>query len=360
MNKYIFFIVFATIITTNYYSIAQESKAHMEFETTEYNFGDIKEENGKVSYEFRFKNTGTSPLIITMVSSSCGCTTPYYTREPVMPQKEGSIKVEFDPTNRPGQFIKTITIKSNADNSPITLRITGNVIENKKINNYRYKIGDLRLENIHFQIGNITKGEIKSKSIGVYNTSNTPIKIEFKDNPKYIIMNVHPVIIPPQSYGEITCVYNTNLTEEWDYIIDRIKLSINGKLITENNLVVTAIIQEDFSKLTENYLKRAPIAYFENNTFDFGEVKQGTKVPAEFLLINKGKENLIIRKIYSSCGCTIVQPEKKIISSGESIKIKAIFDTSSRVGDQTTSVYVITNDPKNYKQVLKIYGKVIN
>lgn len=360
MNKHIFLIVFAIIIKTICYSIAQENKAHMEFETTEYNFGDIREENGKVSYEFRFKNTGSSPLIITMVSSSCGCTTPYYTREPVLPQKEGTIKVEFDPSNRPGQFIKTITIKSNADNSPITLKITGNVIENKKISNYRYKIGDLRLENIHFQIGNITKGEIKTKSIGVYNTSNTPLKIEFKNNPKYIIMSTHPVIIPPQSYGEITCEFNTNLTDDWDYIIDRIQLSINGKIITENNLVVTAIIKEDFSKLSEDYLKRAPIAYFENNTFDFGEVKQETKVQAEFLLVNKGKENLIIRKIYSSCGCTVVQPEKKIISPGESIKIKTIFDTSGRSGDQNTSVYVITNDPKNYKQVLKIYGKVTN
>jgi len=341
-------------------AIAQEKVAHMEFETTEYNFGDIKEEKGKVSYEFRFKNTGNIPLIITMVSSSCGCTTPFYTREPILPHQEGYIKVEFDPSNRPGQFIKTITIRSNADNSPVTLKIKGNVVENKKLNIYRYKIGDLKLENFHFQIGNIIKGETKTKSIGVFNNSNTPIKLEFNNVPKHLKFEVHPFIIPPQNIGEITCIYNTNLIDDWDYVIDRIQISINGKIITENNLVVTAIIQEDFSKLSEEYLKRAPIALFENNVYDFGEIKTGTKVNAQFTLINKGKENLIIRKLYSSCGCTITQPEKKIILPGERVTIKATFDTSDRLGDQSISITVITNDPKNYKQILRISGKVIN
>jgi len=357
MKKHSFLLIFLIfIIQIN----AQENKAHIEFQVTEYDFGNIKEENGKVSYEFKFKNTGKVPLVITMVSSSCGCTTPYYTKEPIMPEKEGSIKVEFDPTNRPGQFIKTITIRSNADNSPTTLKIKGNVVESAKASNYRYKIGNLKLENIHFQIGNITKGEIKTKRINIFNDSDTPTKIEFLNIPEHIKMETHPVILPPRSFGEITCKYNTALIDDWDYVINRIQLSINGKNITENELVVTAIIKEDFSKFSEDYIKKAPVAYFDKNILNFGEVKQGTKITGEFILTNKGKENLIIRKIYSTCGCTIVDPEKKIIEPEESITIKALFNTSGRFGDQSTSIIVITNDPKNYKQILKMTGKVVN
>jgi hypothetical protein len=77
---------------------------------------------------FAFKNTGTEPLVLSEVRSSCGCTVPRWPREPIMPGKSDTIKVKYD-TKRLGQINKTITVISNAVNNPVVLRIKGNVVE---------------------------------------------------------------------------------------------------------------------------------------------------------------------------------------------------------------------------------------
>ncbi|MGC8865655.1 MAG: DUF1573 domain-containing protein [Bacteroidales bacterium] len=76
---------------------------------------------------FAFKNTGTEPLVLSEVRSSCGCTVPRWPREPILPGKSDTIKVKYD-TKRLGQINKTITVISNAVNNPVVLRIKGDVI----------------------------------------------------------------------------------------------------------------------------------------------------------------------------------------------------------------------------------------
>lgn len=83
------------------------------FETSEYNFGDIKQ-GDVVEHTFTFTNTGTQPLVIDRVEVTCGCTTPSYTKEPVMPGKTGTVTAKFNSAGKMGQQKKPITIHSNA------------------------------------------------------------------------------------------------------------------------------------------------------------------------------------------------------------------------------------------------------
>lgn len=98
----------------------------MEFEKTLHDYGTITK-GGDGSYDFVFTNTGKEPLIISNVRSSCGCTTPKWTKEPVKKRKDGSIQVRYN-TRIVGNFRKSITVYSNAKNSPVRLTITGNVV----------------------------------------------------------------------------------------------------------------------------------------------------------------------------------------------------------------------------------------
>ena len=107
--------------------IAYAQKAQISFEATSHNFGTIAEQGGRVSHVFSFKNTGTLPLILTNVRAGCGCTTPEWSREPVAPGASGSIKVSFDPRNRPGMFTKSITVNSNESTHVVSLTIRGKV-----------------------------------------------------------------------------------------------------------------------------------------------------------------------------------------------------------------------------------------
>jgi len=103
----------------------------IKFENDVYDFGSIQEEDGKVTTTFVFINDGDAPLIINDVSRACGCTNPEWTREPVPANGKGFIKVSYDPKNRPGPFSKSVSVKSNASEQPVVLRIKGEVILQK-------------------------------------------------------------------------------------------------------------------------------------------------------------------------------------------------------------------------------------
>jgi len=101
--------------------------AEIKFSELEHNFGEFNEEDGVVSYNFEFTNTGKQALQIQRVKPSCGCTSSEYTKKPVMPGEKGIIGVQYNPKNRPGNFTKTITIYSNAATSVVILKIKGKV-----------------------------------------------------------------------------------------------------------------------------------------------------------------------------------------------------------------------------------------
>ena len=107
---------------------SQQRTASIKFNEESFDFGKIKETDGPVSHVFSFTNTGSVPLLVQNAQPSCGCTTPDWTKQPVMPGAKGFIKATFDPTGRPGTFEKTVTVYSNADRPTVTLRFSGAVI----------------------------------------------------------------------------------------------------------------------------------------------------------------------------------------------------------------------------------------
>ncbi len=100
--------------------------AKINFTQTVHDFGTIKEKGGPVRWEFEFTNTGNAPLAIISASASCGCTRPTFPKEPIKPGKKGKIKVTFLPDGRPGEFTKSIKLKTNAKGQKkVTLKIKG-------------------------------------------------------------------------------------------------------------------------------------------------------------------------------------------------------------------------------------------
>ena len=93
------------------------------FESEVVDYGTI-EHNANGDREFKFTNTGKEPLIITNAQGSCGCTTPSWPKEPIMPGQSAVIKVHYA-TDRVGSFEKTVTLTSNADTPSKVLKIKG-------------------------------------------------------------------------------------------------------------------------------------------------------------------------------------------------------------------------------------------
>ncbi|MBW6536241.1 MAG: DUF1573 domain-containing protein [Mariniphaga sp.] len=118
VSSFLFFMVACSSPVTR-------NDAVIRFKGQEYDFGTIplKEE---VYYGFEFSNPGKTPLVISNVKTSCGCTIPEWPRKPIMPGAKGEIKVAYDAAS-PGVFHKTITVYFNGKNSPVELKIKGKV-----------------------------------------------------------------------------------------------------------------------------------------------------------------------------------------------------------------------------------------
>lgn len=89
-----------------------------------YDFGTVKE-GAVVEKKFAFRNEGKSPLVISNINSSCGCTTPEWPKEPIAPQGESTILVRFNTKGKAGPQSKTVTISANTDPAVIELHLKG-------------------------------------------------------------------------------------------------------------------------------------------------------------------------------------------------------------------------------------------
>jgi len=345
---------------TFYFAITQTNNPRIVFEKETHDFGKIKEEDGPVSYDFVFTNTGSQPLIIQNVRTSCGCTSPEWTKDPVLPGKKGFVRATYNPAGRPGPFNKSITVISNAENSSVTLFIKGDVIPKPKTieDEYPILVGDLRLRTNHLALFDVFLGKQKIDSIPIYNASDKDIKLSFVNVPEHISVRVVPEKLKPKSKGSIVISYNPDKKGDFGFVSDRFELKVNDKAPQNNTITVSAKILEDFSNLTPEQKEKAPKAVFSSYEFNFGKIKEGEVVEHAFVLNNEGKSDLIIRKVRASCGCTAVEPEEKIIKPGKSTKIIVKFNSKGRVGRQFKTVNVITNDPNAQEITLRITGEV--
>ena len=93
----------------------------VEFEKVDHDFGTVNE-GQKVSYTYKFKNSGQAPLIIQNAAPSCGCTVPEWSKEPIPVGGTGYVKAEFDTNGKSGVQNKTITVTANTWPKSTTLR----------------------------------------------------------------------------------------------------------------------------------------------------------------------------------------------------------------------------------------------
>lgn len=98
------------------------------FEKDFHDFGKLMA-GEQVTYAFKFKNTGKSLLLISNVSTSCGCTVSDYPKTPIKPGESGTIDVSFNSEGRHGMQSKTITVFSNTQPPATTLRILSQVVD---------------------------------------------------------------------------------------------------------------------------------------------------------------------------------------------------------------------------------------
>ena len=337
-----------------------QSLAEIQFEKMDHNFGRIKEEAGPAVFSFKFTNSGKVPLIIQGVEASCGCTTPEWSREPILPGKTGLIKVSYDPTQRPGAFAKSITINANVPKSTRVLTISGEVIEKNLgiLDHYPVDFGNIRLSSSDLSFVRIKDNEIKKDTIKLYNPGTSPVSINFKIIPPHISIATVPTTIQPKSTGYFLITFDATRKPVYGFVTNRIYLSFNEEVDFKNALSISGTIEEDFSRLSTTDLENAPRIEYSSRVFDFREIPEGKTVENTFTIMNKGRKDLIIRSVTASCGCTTGKLSSNSIPPGGTTELKVSFDSHEKVGMQNKIITVISNDPQHSTTLLRVIGTV--
>jgi len=349
----------ATLIAANLLSFAQEKgKPVIVFNEKNYDFGTVKEEIGKVTHDFVFTNKGDAPLMIQQVTASCGCTTPVWTKEPIAPGAKGTISVTYSAAGRPGPFTKTITVNNNSTENPVMLTIKGAVtpksISLEQV--YPLVFGPIHLKTSTVAIGNVIKGETKTARFMVLNTTSAPVALSVGNLPKHITATVQPASIQPNSEATIVFTYNTNLVNDWSVRIDPATLIVNNDAAGSKAYVlnVTANISENFSKLTPEERKNAPMVEIITKEVKLGKVKLNGKTSGTIALKNTGASPLMIRRIFSDCNCITFNIGKNGIAAGKTENIKFSVAVGDLVGQKLQTVNIITNSPSTPNSQLRI------
>lgn len=319
------------------------------FDKTSHDFGKINEADGRVSAVFTVKNEGMSPLVLSNVRASCGCTTPKWPREPIEPGQTGSITVTYNPNGRPGRFQKSVTITSNASEPTKRVIIKGEVIprQAKPVNRYTIAVGQLNMKTKVLDFGVMYKGTDKTLDLEYTNLKSEPHNVDLATNSADTYM-LHQVTLPTvnaKEVGKFVIKIDTRNTNMYGPIEAYAYVVIDGKRIIDeaHKLTIRANIVEDFSKMTVEEKHQAPIIETQA-VVDLGKVKAGKVIKGQLRVKNIGENPLLVRRAYSA-DKSIVLKACKSVKSGKTGVIQVSVNTKGRnPGKYSREVIIINND----------------
>ena len=346
LGKSTLFFVLCFII--NNLVFAQSIPPKIKFTENNYDFGRIKEADGEVKHTFFVENISEDTLFLQSVRASCGCTTPFWEKEGVLPGDSAKIVVAYNPFNRPGKFNKTITVKSSLPPTAKLLRISG-YVEPKSVSiedNYPTEMGGIRFKSKFLNFGTITTEKPVTKTFEIFNQSSDTITFSDKVvSGDFISVNVEPKVLYPKRGGAIKITYKPEVKNDLGFHNDQLVIFTDEENEPNKNLNLIATILEYFPPMSEKELAKQPKINFEEEEFDFESVQEGDSIVHAFVFENTGKKTLNIRQVKSSCDCLSTSIDKEDIKSGESALLKVAFDTKGRRGPQVKRVTLFTNDP---------------
>lgn len=329
---------------------------------TVHDFGAFKEDIGIVTTTFRAVNAGNAPLTVLNARANCGCTRPTYPKLPVQPGDTLEISVSYDPTGRPGRFDKKIQVETTAGTG--NLLIKGTVIgsPNTLATRYPVAVGPARISNEVTPFGQATKGKVLAAAINIYNTSDSTIHPAVTDLPPYVHALFRPHDIKRGEQGVVSLTAYTADCPDYGVITDSFYLIPDsvGDPATRHKISTTIIVNEDFSKLTPRQKAEAPKSELSTEMVDFGHITPGNGTKTlSFTITNRGKQKMIIRRIFTADDAIELHIDHTKIDPGKSATVKVTVDRSklSRQNPLNARITIIANTPDTPSRIMRVVGQ---
>ncbi len=343
-----------------------QNNARISADVLTYNFGNISEGDGLASHVFTIKNTGASPLVITRITASCGCTQPEWSKEPIPAGGTGAVKITYNPAGRPGPFHKTISIFSNGNKGAYMLAVRGNVTP--KITQpaliYPYSVGDLKLTTKTVLFSSVRPNETLGERIYITNDGLTTITLDVGKLPGYMSAQAIPATIQPRGTGEISILIDGNAAKRRGRIAMELPVTVKSaeKEEVSGIIQIAANMIDNFSKLSASEKAQAPVAELSNTLVEFGQVAEkgsfipliGGKASVTFDITNTGKSPLHIYSITSDDERLDISGGRKELKPGAKTTFKISIRPKDVKAKMEALINVVCNDPNGPVRLIKV------
>ena len=307
---------------------------------------------------FTIKNEGDKPLVISNVTTSCGCTDAEWTKTPIAPGATGKITSTFD-AKALGRFQKSVGVYCNASARPIYLTLRGEVSADPK--NYTlthpYEIGPIRLNKDAIEFDDANKGDKPVMELLVANTTNevyTPVLMHL---PPYLEAVAVPERIGKKGTGKIKITLDTDKLPKFGLTTATVYLSRypGDKVGDDNAIPVSAILLPDFSNISQQQRLNPPVIELSSTELTLLPLGEKEKKSQTVIVKNVGKSNLEITDLQVFNSALGVQLKKRVLKPGASTKMKiTAYGKYLKKMKGTPRVLMITNDPNCPKIIVKV------
>lgn len=361
MRKYPNYIVtlLFLLISSSLDCFAQtQGNSILEFDKLIHNFGRISVNEGEKHCSFTYKNISQKPVVINNIITSCGCTTPTWSKKPIMPGESGKINVTYLNDQGPYPFDKALTVYSSGSTKPIVLRIKGLAYEKEKSlkDMFPVSIGALGIKNNIVKGGQITQGNSKEGVFTVANISNKSVNVSFTNLSAGLTLKMDNYTIAAGEVADIYYKIDTKTAINWGNTNYSASVKCNGATAS-TKLIVNCMIIDNFSTLTKEQKNSAPMIIAKSSSYNFGEINASEPVTATFELVNRGYSTLKIYRIYDDQNALEIQAPKSVDAS-TAFTIKAKVKNTAKQGAPIYTITLVTNSPARPLVNLFITGNI--
>lgn len=350
--KRIFFL-----INILFAAVAAQAQPQIEFDAQTKDLGYILWRT-PATVTYSFTNTGDKPLVISNVTTSCGCAQATWTEAPVPAGGKGEVTAVFD-AEAIGHFYKEVGVYCNASPMPIYLEFNGEVTADPK--NYTfthpYAFGAVRLNQDEIEFEAVNKGDKLTVELLVANTSNKGYSPVLMHLPPYLSAEALPEKLGRGKTGKIRVTLDTDKLPKLGITRASVYLSrfLGDKVGSENEIPVSVALLPDFSGMTEQQKNNPPVVSLSARELVFPPLKARQKKSQNIVITNTGKTDLQIQDMQVFSMALAVRLKKRTLKPGESTKLRVtvLAENLPRVKG-TPRVLMITNDPQHPMVTIRV------
>ncbi|MBD5369726.1 MAG: DUF1573 domain-containing protein [Bacteroides sp.] len=209
-----------------------------------YDFGVIRETDGKITGHAHIVNISDAPTYIRDVRPSCGCTGAEYSTEPIAPGDTAEISFTYDPVGRPGTINKTVKVYIGDSDERHIVHLAGRVVGSPATLAWKYPVecGPLLLTDSVIDLGRINAGSGRHTFLRMINASMDTLRPEVLTQYPALSVDITPAVIEPGDMATLGIYFNTKFEQARGPVSYTIPIALQGDTASAARVTLRADI----------------------------------------------------------------------------------------------------------------------